>query len=250
MNKPLVSFVIPNRGVSPLDTVIKNINEMFADYSPEVIVVTQDDDDLFKRGQLFNIGVQFAHANNLMLSDNDFVYFHTLHLDKIYRFFNTPFSCFLHMQHVYVTPTGFRLGELKRNKAGNGGVNFITKEDYYKINGMSNLYCGWGAEDDEYRARVVNLYGKWNKVPVTLGHIWHPSRMNKNKYNTELNYEFLANRNKFDYHDDGINQTTCNVVDKRVDGNTTWLKVNRISVTDTFRYKDELARHYRSKASS
>ena len=34
-----------------------------------------------------------------------------------------------------------------------GGVSMLRKEHFEQINGMSNLYWGWGGEDDDLYAR-------------------------------------------------------------------------------------------------
>ena len=35
-----------------------------------------------------------------------------------------------------------------------GGVLAMTNEHFYRVNGFSNLYCGWGGEDDDMAARL------------------------------------------------------------------------------------------------
>lgn len=34
-----------------------------------------------------------------------------------------------------------------------GGVTAITPKDYSTVNGYSNFYWNWGAEDDDFHAR-------------------------------------------------------------------------------------------------
>lgn len=133
---------------------------------------------------------------------------------------------------------------LKKNKIGNGGCNFITANDYKTINGMSNLYCGWGAEDDEYHERVIEKFKIWNKIPTTLGHIWHMPRVNKNPENTKLNYEYLKNRNLFNADLDGLKQTKFNLIKYENKNNVKNVYVNNITVSDDFLYKSELEKHY------
>lgn len=37
-----------------------------------------------------------------------------------------------------------------------GGVTMFTAEQFIAVNGFSNLYWGWGAEDDDLYLRTVN----------------------------------------------------------------------------------------------
>ena len=36
-----------------------------------------------------------------------------------------------------------------------GGVLVVTKQQYLAVNGFSNLYWGWGGEDDDMQRRVT-----------------------------------------------------------------------------------------------
>ena len=37
-----------------------------------------------------------------------------------------------------------------------GGVAAITSDQYQAINGFSNLYLGWGCEDEDFYVRIVD----------------------------------------------------------------------------------------------
>ena len=69
INDNEITFIICNRGGDKLFYCIDKINDLYP-YS-KYIVVNQDDDLPFMRGQLFNIGVKFSTTKYICLIDND-----------------------------------------------------------------------------------------------------------------------------------------------------------------------------------
>ena len=50
-----------------------------------------------------------------------------------------------------------------------GGVVAITPEQYKNINGHSNLYFGWGGEDDDFYTRWLSSKYKLKRYPKAIG---------------------------------------------------------------------------------
>lgn len=238
-----MSIIIPNRDGVNFDILNENFKKVLND-EYEIVIVTQDDADIFKCGQLFNIGYKYAKYDNLILLNNDIVFFDFIDFEKIHNEYNQPFSPWQHIQQCDYVNNTFRKTVLQRGAPGNGSCNFTTKEEFAKTNGYSNLYCGWGAEDDEYKNRVMAEFKRWIKMPITIGHLTHPKRENKNKRNTDYNYELLKNFRSRNYKLDGINDTVYDVVSVEENDNVKHVKVKNIRVADDFIYKDILRRHY------
>jgi hypothetical protein len=109
----------------------------------ELIIVQQDNARLFNRGMLLNIG--FKEAKKLKC---DYVVFHDvdmLPIDVDYSYSNTPV-------HLATDNIPF--------ESYFGGITLFPSELFEKINGFSNLYWGWGFEDDDLRYRCIK-----NNVP-------------------------------------------------------------------------------------
>ena len=114
-------------------------------YNFAIIVVNQDNGTSFNRGALCNIGFEKAKLLNC-----DYVVFHDvdmlpIEVDYSYSKFpvhlvsdNLPFESYF------------------------GGITLFPVEDFEKVNGFSNMYWGWGFEDDDLRHRCVknNIYFK------------------------------------------------------------------------------------------
>lgn len=114
-----------------------------SDINFELIIVEQDDAKLFNRGMLLNIG--FNEAKRLKCN---YVVFHDvdmLPIDVDYSYSDTPI-------HLATDNIPF--------ESYFGGITLFPSELFEKINGFSNLYWGWGFEDDDLRYRCIK-----NNVP-------------------------------------------------------------------------------------
>lgn len=127
----------------------------------ELIIVEQDDGKAFNRGKLLNVG--FIRAKELGC---DYVVFHDVDMiptDVDYSYSDVPL-------HLATDLTGIR--DFKRLVFDEyfGGVTLFPSELFEHINGYSNLYWGWGFEDDDllYRCKVHGIPLN-NKEIITVG---------------------------------------------------------------------------------
>lgn len=51
-----------------------------------------------------------------------------------------------------------------------GGVVGFTRQQYEKVNGFSNLYFGWGSEDDDMRYRIISTNQTMYRRPTKVGY--------------------------------------------------------------------------------
>jgi hypothetical protein len=98
-----------------------------------------------------------------------------------------------------------------------GGVILMDKNRYVEANGHSNLYIGWGSEDDDFNARLVysdnplvRHYYKENEKDIWLGNyiaLNHKSERfdNNDKFNENANRFWDMKDGKIDWKNEGLN---------------------------------------------
>ena len=155
MMKNKLAIVVPYRNrESHLETFLKYMKTYLKDYTYEIIVVNQSDEQLFNRGKLLNIGAKYAIDNGF-----DYMCFHDVDMLPKTADYSYP-----------EYPTSL-ISELE-NKEGNvffnyfGGITLFNTKDFMAINGYSNDYWGWGYEDTDlfYRVTHSGLYYENNVV--------------------------------------------------------------------------------------
>lgn len=145
-----VGIVIPFRNRWEHYTIFKNHIENYLSsngYTYTLIVVEQDNSKSFNRGKLCNIGFLEAksqgcshvvfHDIDILPLDIDYSYCeHPVHLISE----NLPFNSYF------------------------GGITLFPTDQFEKINGFSNIYWGWGFEDDDLRYRCIK--NGLNLIPI------------------------------------------------------------------------------------
>ncbi|XP_040200053.1 beta-1,4-galactosyltransferase 1-like [Rana temporaria] len=145
-----VAIIIPYRNREPhLKTWLHYMHPFLQKQQGEygVYVVEQIEKSTFNRAKLMNVG--FAEASK----DYDYDCFIFSDVDIIPMDERNLYRCSQNPRHMANSLDKFKFR--LRYKTAFGGVVAFTKEQFLKVNGFSNLFWGWGGEDDELYNRVV-----------------------------------------------------------------------------------------------
>lgn len=196
-----LAIIVPYRDrKSHLNIFIPYIHYCLKSIDYKVIIVEQEKDTLFNRGMLFNIG--FKENENF-----DYYCFHDvdslpINYNGLYDYSDIPINLIGRFLDSEVYPAYY------------GGVSLFSKQSFEKINGFSNEYEGWGAEDDDLRNRVLfNGFSVVKRSGVFL-RLSHPHVGAKNNPNYDNNYKKL--NSSYDYSKDGLSSLKYKIIDKNI----------------------------------
>jgi len=114
-----------------------------------IIVVEQNGTDLFNRACLLNAGASLARelgADCLILHD----------VDMLPENDRTPYACSKNPRHLGAFINNMNYEPLDYDSTA--AILSIKTADYVKINGHSNLFWGWGGEDDDLAKRLTSQH--------------------------------------------------------------------------------------------
>uniref|UniRef100_A0A2C9JI32 Beta-1,4-galactosyltransferase n=1 Tax=Biomphalaria glabrata TaxID=6526 RepID=A0A2C9JI32_BIOGL len=144
-----VAIIIPYRNRnSHLLVLLHNLIPFLTRQNVDVtfFVIEQAGNSTFNRGALFNVGFleaeKFHRFDCYILHDVDII---PLNDHNLYRCGGNP-------RHFAVALNKYNYNLLYSNYFG--GVVGLLRSQYLQVNGNSNLYIGWGAEDDDLLVRV------------------------------------------------------------------------------------------------
>jgi predicted glycosyltransferase involved in capsule biosynthesis len=145
----------------------------------DIFIIEQYDDKPFNRAKLLNAGFNEA-------KEYDYFAFHDvdmLPVDSDYSFPDGP-------THLSSEVEQFNWGLPYDGYFG--GVTLFDKESFIKINGYSNEYWGWGAEDDDVIHRCMIKNVDTYRKPCRYRSLDHERNIERIEYSQNLTklYEF------------------------------------------------------------
>jgi predicted glycosyltransferase involved in capsule biosynthesis len=142
MNKKLC-IVVPYRNREEnLKVFLPSMQRFLSNINYNILIVEQFDEKLFNRARLLNIGFDYVK------DACDYVCFHDVDMIPIeadYGFPETP---------IHMATNASQFSYNLPYESYYGGVNLFSIQDFIKVNGYSNDYWGWGAEDDDMLKRI------------------------------------------------------------------------------------------------
>ena len=230
----MIGIFIPYRNRKEHLNILLNKLNKYNNIS--IHILEQSNNELFNRGKLFNIGAKEY------LNKYDYFIFHDVDLIPQDENYNELFNNTLknpcpserlrdslnpcpserlrdslnpcpptHLS-CYCEQFNYKLFDVEQDQSNNylkskmfGGVIGISKNDFKKINGYSNLYEGWGCEDNDIFNRIEEIIKTYSRKPYTYKSLEHDS-----SYDSELNPNLYNNlvylKSKINYMDDGLNK--------------------------------------------
>jgi predicted glycosyltransferase involved in capsule biosynthesis len=139
----------------------------------EILIVEQDSKKPFNRGKLLNIG--FSESK-----ESDYFCFHDVDMLPLVSDYSRVFN----PTHLAAEAEQF---EFKLPYNGYfGGVTLFDRNSFQIVNGFSNDYWGWGAEDDDilFRCKVLGI--KTSRKKGRYQSLKHEKNIQKDLYNENL----------------------------------------------------------------
>lgn len=219
-----VAIIVPFRNRS------RNLQQFLSHMHPfltrqqlnyRIVVVEQTSTAAFNRAKLFNIGF----VETLKLDHYDCFIFHDVDLLPL-NDFNT-YGCTHHPRHMYSALDTFRYNLPYRTLFG--GAIAMQRAHFQKINGFSNKFYGWGAEDDDMYERIRNVGLVFIRFdPRIATYIMVPHKSSRYQDSDHQHHPQLQAQagEKTSADRDGLSGLSYQVVDHQVKKLFTWFLVS------------------------
>ncbi|XP_073991652.1 beta-1,4-N-acetylgalactosaminyltransferase bre-4-like isoform X2 [Rhodnius prolixus] len=159
-----VAIIVPYRDrLEHLSVFLANIHpflqKQLLDYG--IFIIEQAGTDDFNRAMLLNIG--FVEATGMR--DFDCFIFHDVDLlpEDDRNLYTCPVDQPRHMS-VAVDVLNYKLPYADIF----GGVSAMSRRQFEKVNGFSNMFWGWGGEDDDMAARIKSVGFHISRYPNSI----------------------------------------------------------------------------------
>ncbi|XP_015596917.1 beta-1,4-N-acetylgalactosaminyltransferase bre-4 [Cephus cinctus] len=215
-----VAIIIPYRDRSQhLQTLLYNLHPILLrqQINYQIFVVEQEGNGQFNRAMLMNVGYTEALKERLF----DCFIFHDV--DLLPEDDRNLYTCPEQPRHMSVAVDKFKYRLPYADIFG--GVSAMSREHFRLVNGFSNAFWGWGAEDDDMANRVKAHGLHISRYPANIAR--YKMLTHKKEKANPKRYEYLKTGRKR-FASDGLTNLRYELVKKEKPKLYTWLLV-RIS---------------------
>lgn len=198
-----VALIVPFRDrAQHLRTLLLNLHPLLQrqqlDYG--IFVIEQTGDGSFNRAMLMNVG--FVEA--LKLYNYDCFIFHDV--DLLPEDDRNLYTCPEQPRHMSVAVDVLKYKLPYQSIFG--GVSAMTKTQFQKVNGFSNMFWGWGGEDDDMSNRIRHHGYHISRYPANVAR--YKMLTHHKQHANPKRYEFL-NTGRKRFKTDGLSSLQYNV---------------------------------------
>ena len=174
----------------------------------EILIVEQEEGKPFNRGKILNVGAVYS-------KNSAYYCFHDvdmLPLSSDYSYVSAP---------THLASEAEQFGFKLPYNGYFGGVTLFDKHSFNRINGYSNDYWGWGAEDDDVMFRCIARGIKPARKTGRYSSLSHERVVTQDLYNENLrkffdfknapNLEFINQR----IDSDGLNTLSYEIIEEK-----------------------------------
>jgi len=163
-SKESIAVIIPYRDrETHLEIIVNVLHDLLQRQNKHygIYVVEMDYPVQFNRGLLANAGFQTAHS----IGNYSCYIIHDVDLIPVNDY--NLYECGSNPIHMSAQSSRWKSGLPYQDYVG--GVVALSAEQYMTINGFSNLYFGWGGEDDDLCKRIVKAGMMVDRKPDHIG---------------------------------------------------------------------------------
>ena len=218
---------------SHLEMLLPRLEELFDDKDYEIIIAEQDNKEKFQKNSLYNLAAVRAKGDIFIFHDVDYYPVEDISYDTEVNipFYPVDKVLFLNKNNqprkIEDIPAGYRNFHVTVGDHS-GGVFVLSKELFFKTNGLNPFFKGWGKEDDATRDRLRFLGYNWKRNNKALFYaLYHEDSKPEDNDSDFLNNNKLYINLTSDT-EVGINNVNAKVVeyDMPNHSNVRWLKIN------------------------
>ncbi|XP_011146775.1 beta-1,4-N-acetylgalactosaminyltransferase bre-4 [Harpegnathos saltator] len=212
-----VAIIIPFRDrLQHLQILLYNLHPILLrqqiDY--QIFVIEQEGSGPFNRAMLMNVGYVEA------LKERTFDCFIFHDVDLLPEDDRNLYTCPEQPRHMSVAVDKFKYRLPYADLFG--GVSAMSREHFQLVNGFSNVFWGWGGEDDDMANRIKAHGLHISRYPANVAR--YKMLLHKKEKANPKRYEFLKTGRKR-FSTDGLANLQYELIDKRKPRLYTWLLV-------------------------